>query len=80
MFQKILSEIKISEPCMYIPIQNFLKKNNFFFFFADQSPVSKVILGSLAISHVGLNLGMFSHLQKYLVCKIPGNVSMHAYS
>ena len=42
------------------------------FYFSDKAPVSKVILGSLSISHVGLNLGMFSHFQKYLVCKMPG--------
>ena len=43
-----------------------------YFYFSDKAPVSKVILGSLSISHVGLNLGMFSHFQKYLVCKMPG--------
>ena len=73
-----MNKLKRLSVCTYLKKDFFL--NNFFFFFADQSPVSKVILGSLAISHVGLNLGMFSHLQKYLVCKIPGNVSMHAYS
>ena len=40
----------------------------------DQSPISKVILGTLATCHVGLNLAMFSNLPKYLICKLPGKI------
>ena len=38
----------------------------------DKASVSKVMLGSLAVSHIAMNLGALSNLQKYMVCKIPG--------
>ena len=50
-------------------------KNDFFEIFSDKASVSKFLLGTFGLSHIALNFGMVSHLQKYLVCKIPGKFS-----
>ena len=44
----------------------------YFDLFADQASISKFLFGSLTLSHLGLQLSMFSPFQKYLICKIPG--------
>jgi len=44
-----------------------------------QASISKVILGTLATCHVGLNLAMFSHLPKYLICKLPDSIQKGEY-
>jgi len=40
-----------------------------------KASVSKVMLGSLAVSHIAMNLGALSNLQKYMVCKIPDSMN-----
>jgi len=40
-----------------------------------KASVSKFVLGSLTVSHIALNIGALSNLQKYLVCKIPDSMN-----
>lgn len=40
-----------------------------------QASISKFLFGSLTLSHLGLQLSMFSPFQKYLICKIPDSLN-----
>lgn len=41
------------------------------FYFADNAPVSKGLVGYIFLTCTALNVPVLAHLKKYLVCKFP---------
>ena len=41
------------------------------FYFSDNAPVSKGLMGCMFLTCTALNVPLFAHMKKYLICKLP---------